>query len=253
MDPRTLLTEAKRTWRPPPELQRSSPREVRLTGAGRALLTIFFIFLLAAPLVGVVLYAKATADHALRRELIAAGLDGRAEVTRRWMRKGDHPRYFVDYVYEAEGRTLKGRLDVRRSRWEKFDLGSVLPVRYLPLDPQRHLVPGFEGTLMPLWIPYLVSGALAGSAWLLTLPLKSSRRLLSEGRPAPGVVLAHRKAQHMTVIRYAFATLSGAIVEGKTEAQKNPPAVGSLLCVLYEQDNARNNRAYPFSLYKCDL
>ncbi len=253
MDPRTMLAEAKRTWQPPPELQHSCPREVRLTGAGRALLTIAVICFLTAPLAGVILHIKATGDHAQRRELIASGAEGRAAVTRRWMRRGDHPRYFVDYVYEAAGRELTGRVEVGRSTWNRLEQGSVLPVRYLPLNPQRHLVPGLEDQLTPLWLPYLISGVLAAAGWLLTLPLKSSRRLLSEGRPVPGIVLDHRKAQHLIVVRYAFATMSGAIVEGKTEAQKNPPPVGSILCVLYEQDNARRNRAYPLSLHRIDL
>ncbi len=251
MDPRSLLIEAKRKWQPPPELQRSSPREVRQRAAGRALLVLAALCVLGAPVAGLLLYVKASADHAQRRQLMSRGVDGRAVVTRRWMRRGDHPRYFADYVYEAGSGALAGRIDMSRPRWERLEQGSVLPVRYLPADPRQHLVPGYEGDLMPLWLPYAVAGAMAAAGWLLTLPLKSESRLLTEGRPAPGVVLAHRKAQHTTTIRYAFVTLSGTIAEGKMQAQKNPPAVGSLLTVVYEPDNVGNNRAYPFSLYTC--
>jgi len=256
MDARAFLIEARRTWQPPPELQRSCPREVRLTGAGRALLAIAVFCFLGTPLAGALLHVKASGDHAERRDLIAAGVDGRASVTRRWIQRGEHPRYLVEYVYEAAGRKFTGQIDVGRTSWDRLEQGTALPVRYLPLNPRQHLVPGHEGELMPLWVPYLISGVLAAIGWLLTLPLKSSRRLLSEGRPAPGVVSGqkkiHTKSHHPTEIRYVFATLSGATLEGKMEVQKNPPAVGSVLCVLYEQDNASNNRAYPFALYRCD-
>ncbi len=252
MDPRSILIEAKRKWQPPPELQRSSPREVRQRAAGRTLLVLAALFVLGAPVAGLLLHARASADHAQRRELMSRGVNARAVVTRRWMRRGDHPRYLADYIYEAGGRTLTGRVDISRSSWERLEQGSVLPVRYLPADPRQHLVPGYEGDLMPLWLPYAVAGAMAAAGWLLTLPLKSERRLLTEGRPAPGVVLAHRKVQQTTTVRYAFVTLSGAIAEGKMQAQKNPPAIGSLLTVVYEPDNAGNNRAYPFSLYRCE-
>ena len=248
MDSRSVLIEARRTWQPPTELQRSCPREVRLKAAGRMLLAIAVICLLGAPLAGALLHVKATADRNQRRELTAKGQDGRAVVTRRWIEKGEHPRYLVYYSYEAAGRSFRGRIGVTYSTWTRLEQGIELPVRYMPLDPQRHLVPGHEDQLMPLWLPYLVAGAAAAAGWLLTLPLRWQRRLLSEGRPAPGVALSHKRSQHMIVVRYAFMTLSGAIVEGKSEAVKNPPPVGSLLCILYEQDNARNNRAYPFSL-----
>ncbi len=252
MDPRSVLNEARRTWQPPRELQHSCPREVRLKVAGRLLLAVAVICLVGAPVAGALLYVKAAADRNQRRELIANGRGGRAVVTRRWMGKGDHPSYFVDYTYEAGGRSHAGQIGVEFSTWIKLEQGTELPVLYLPLDPRRHLVPGFEDQLTPLWLPCLVAGVAAATGGLITLPLRWQRGLLSEGRPAPGVVLSHKRSQHMTVARYDFMTLSGAIAEGKTEAVKNPPSVGSLLCVMYEQDNARNNRTYPFSLYECE-
>ncbi len=250
MDPRTMLMEAKQNWQPPPELQRSSPREVRLTGAGRVLAAFAVLLLVSAPLGAVLLYLKAASDRDARRELTVHGTNVPAAVTRRWIRRGDHPRYFVDYSYEVGVLTLTGRIDVSRGSWERLSEGSALAVRYLPADTRRHLVLGYEETLMPLWVPYLVAGAMALGSWLTTLPLSSQRRLLSEGRPAPGVVTRHRRVGQSALTHYAFLTLSGAVGEGKSQAKRNPLPVGSRLCILYEQDNVRRNHPYPLSLYQ---
>jgi hypothetical protein len=253
MDPRTLLIEVKRTWQPPAELLRSRPRDVRLTGAGRALLVFAILLLAGAPPVGVLFFVKATLDHEQRHELMAQGKGMQARVTRRWVKRGEHPQYMVEYVYETADQTHQDRISVGRSSWSGLEEGSILPVIYLPSNPQIHLVPGHEGGLMPLWLPYLIFFGMAAGGWLMTRPIAAQRLLLCEGRPAPGVVTDNRKTQHHTSeAHYTFVTLSGALAKGKSDQQKKPPPVGSILCVLYEPDRARHNHVYPLQLVRVE-
>jgi hypothetical protein len=251
MDPRTRLTELKHIWQPPPELQRSRPREVRLTGAGRALLSLAILMLLAAPIIGVLLYVKSTGDHDERRELIAKGIEAQALVTRRWVTTGEHSKRMIEYTYAAEGRTYQSRVELLGPKsWSPLIPGSMLPVRYLPSNPRAHLVPGHEEELMPLWLPFPVSFLMAAIGWLLTRPLAVQRRLLCEGRPTQGIVTGHKKTHQATVAHYTFAVMSGAMARGKVERQKNPPAIGSTICVLYEPDRVQHNRVYPLELFR---
>ena len=248
MDPRIQLNEARQTWHPPEELERSRPREVRLTGAGRALVALAVFFFLGSAAAGLLLHIKASTDHEHRRQLLEQGKDLEAQVIRRGTTRRDHPRYWAEYAFSVDGRTYQGRLQAGRRSWERMDEGTSLPVRYLPSEPQIHLVQGSEGDLMPLWLPYFIACALALAGWLVTRPLVSQRRLLAEGRPAPAVVTHHEKTQHGPVMHYMFSLLSGATARGKAGPQKTPPPPGTTLCVIYEPDRARHHGIYPLSL-----
>jgi hypothetical protein len=103
---------------------------------------------------------------------------------------------------------------------------------------------------MPLWLPYPVAGALALASFLIAREIRRQRRLLAEGRPAPALVTRHEGNRQGKVAHYEFPLLSGALARGKAGPQKKPPAVGSLLCVLYEPDRMRNNSLYPLSLVR---
>ena len=47
--------------------------------------------------------------------------------------------------------------------------------------------------------------------------------------------------------------LSGAVRKGHSSANKRSvPAVGSVICVIYDPDNPRRNAVYPFSLVELE-
>jgi hypothetical protein len=178
------------------------------------------------------------------------GVDSRAEVTRRWKTSGKDAKYWVEYQYRIEDRRYTFKMKTGRSRWGRLTVESVLPVRYLAEDPRSHYIHGFEGDLMPLWLPYVVAALLAFFSWLCHLPLNAQRRLIQEGRAAPAVITGHKKTKDGNMVQYSFLQLSGSIAQGKTSPEKNPPAVGSLVCVLYEPDRLKNNAIYPLSLVR---
>ena len=110
---------------------------------------------------------------------------------------------------------------------------------------------------MPVWIPGIVAILLSSLGGLALIPVLRQRRLLSEGRPALAVVTRLSEEKHGShghklgkVIYYEFPLLSGATANGKTGPAKNPPTVGTTLCVLYDPEQPRRNAPYPFSLVK---
>ncbi len=247
---RTRLHELRRTWQAPPELDRSRPRELRLRPAGHAIIALVVLMIAGSIATGVLMSVKASSDHGRRRELTTSGRDTTGTVVRRWTTRGDNRKYRLALEYNVNGRKYTGIVQVGRGAWQRMDVGTFLPVRYLPADPALHVVPGWESNLMPLWLPYAVAGAMGLGAWLATRPLGSQRRLLSEGRPAPAIITRHEKTQHGIVAHFAFAQLSGAKAEGKLAPQRKPPQIGSVACVLYEPDRVAHHSIYPLSLVR---
>jgi hypothetical protein len=250
MDPRSVLEECRGSWKPPAELERSRPRECRLTAAGKALLGLSVFLLVAAIGAGVALHLKATGDRQERRALMERGAPAQGEVTRRWINRGKNTKYWVAYRYRIEGRSYDFRMETGRGDWQKLSEESTLSIRFLPENPGSHYVEGFEEQLLPLWVPYIVGIVLAGTGWLVHRLLRIQRRLLQEGRAVPGVITEHRKTKDGKVARYVFLQLSGSQGEGKMSPRKNPPEIGSLVCVLYEPDRVKNNGVYPLTLVR---
>jgi hypothetical protein len=253
MEPRTKWSELKRNWSPPEELKRCRPREVQLSGAGKTLRVLSLTLFLGGMAAGIILFVKASTDLADRRQLQARGQDIVGHVVRRWETRKNPRRYWVEYVYQPASESFRGRVEVGRGGWNQLLQGASLPIRYLPASPRLHLVRGHEAVPTPLWLPYPIAGVLAFAAFLITREILRQRRLLAEGRPAPALVTRHegaRGTQHGKVVHYEFALMSGAIACSKAGPLKKPPAIGSVLCVLYEPDRARNNGLYPLSLVR---
>jgi len=101
-------------------------------------------------------------------------------------------------------------------------------------------------------VAYVASSVLALFALLCAAAVRHQRTLLSEGRPASAVVTAVRKhkGSHGTTHReivYEFRLLAGTIATGKAMAGKTQD-VGSRISVVYDPEQPRRNKPYPFSL-----
>jgi hypothetical protein len=249
------LSELRLQWHPPDGLNRSRPRPVRLTGPGKALLVIAIILGIAAPAAGIALglVARRQVENArlLREE--SAVTEGR--VTRLWRGRDDEKQPWMAYRFSGQGQTYERNAKVSLRRWQGLRVGSPLPVYYVPSRPDLSNPFTTARTAMPPWVPFLVAIILAGGSFLATLPIRSQHRLLSEGRPAPGLVMKHGQARRSSHGRgleskyyYEFPLLSGAIAKGEAGPCKNPPVIGSTIPVIYDPDNPRRNAPYPFSL-----
>jgi hypothetical protein len=153
----------------------------------------------------------------------------------------------VEYRLDVQGRSYTGQARLGSEQWSRLRVGDGIAVHYLPSDPAGLRLASRRPDGMPVFLPYLVGGALALVAVLVQFPLRGQRRLLSEGRAALARVTKHHRGEHGKSYEYEFTTLAGRKVKGKSGPGK-PPAVGSSVWVLYDPDYPRGNAVYPFSL-----
>ena len=101
-------------------------------------------------------------------------------------------------------------------------------------------------------VPFVIGGILAALGGVIGWSVGKQKRLLREGRPAPGLVTGYTHASHgKKGIRYEFRLMSGALAKGKSPATRHRlPAIGSTVCVVYDRDNPRSNSMYPVELVR---
>jgi hypothetical protein len=254
VESRSKLAELKRRFVPPPGLDRSRPREVRLTAGGKAVVVTAVVLFVGAVAAGIVMQQVAQRQAAAQRLMLDEGIVVNGEVIRLWRSSGDSKQPWVAYRFEAGGSTYEGRSKIALSKWRALDAGAMLPIRYVPAEPEKSVLAGRAPGGIPLWLPSLVAVAIAGCGWLCLVALRTERRLLMEGRPAPALVTAHMKqhTQHGTYrsMKYEFPLLTGAIATGKSRTSSKPPAIGSVICVLYDPDRPKRSKVYPLALVR---
>ncbi len=236
-------------WTPPYGLGYSSLRPVQLTGSGIAMVVLAVALVLGAIAAGVGLGTTAKRQAQEHRLLSQQGVNTEAQITRVWRTGGEDQQHLVSYRFTVEERAYVARKKVPSRIWKTLRAGSSLPVRYLPSNPKVNHPTEWSDSPMPNWVPYLVFAALVGTASALAMLLRKQMWLLTEGRPAPGIVTGHRRTKDGTVIRYEFTLLNGATAKGRGQSRR-PPAIGSQICVLYDPENPRRNAPYPLSLVK---
>jgi len=248
---RAIRTAFTRTeWIPPDGLGYTRMRPVRLTAAGIALVVVAVLMLLGAIAAGIglgIASGRESRQHRLMRE---QGVVADGEITRLWRARDEDKTPHVAYIFEFQEHEYEGSASAPLRAWKSLAVGSRLPVRFLPADPRSNRPESWLDRPLSPWIPCLVSAFLAGLSGLVTLPLRMQARLLAEGRPARGVVTAHRKTKDGTVVRYEFAQLSGAMAKGRSGPRKGVPAVGESICVLYNPEEPRRSAPYPLTLVR---
>ena len=253
MNERRSPTQPER-WQPPAELLRSPPRLVCLTAAGQALAALTVSLLAGAFVSGIWLYVLATRDAARFQQLTSKGVSTQAEVVQLGRTRGKQARRTVTYWYAAEGQSYRGRTTLGKRDRRKFEIGSRIPVRYLPANPGWSWMHGYEPKGVPPWLVPVVALGLALAAAPIALVLRGQRRLLAEGRPALARVTqcrrVHGGGHTRSRVHYEFRILSGATRTGSYEVEKNPPPVGSTLVVIYDREEPRRNARYPLSLVR---
>jgi hypothetical protein len=137
--------------------------------------------------------------------------------------------------------------------WSKLEVGSPIDIRVTPGRPERNHPEDWGRNDMPAWLPPVLAAFLAGIGLFLIFLIRRQMRLLSEGRPAPGVVVGHRRVQHgQQVIKYEFPLIGGGIGKGSGNRSRRPPEVGSAITVVYDRDNPKRNSPYPMEMVRID-
>jgi Protein of unknown function (DUF3592) len=235
------------------ELTDSRPRNVALTAGGRALVVLAFVLFAGAIAAGIGMYGEARRQAADRRAIVQDGVMTTGVVTRLW-RDGDNRRR-VRYEFAVNGRVVGGDRRVSAERREGLTMGSPIDVRYLPARPTVNDLGDPPRSGLPMALPFVVAPLIAALGALCFFLVHRQRRLLSEGFVASAIVTGHAKHSSSDggtyrSILYTFPLLSGAMASGKSSASRKPPAVGSVITVVYDPDRPGKNGVYPFSLVK---
>jgi len=250
MESATRLTELHRTFVLPSPLKESRPREVRLTGGGRALFVVALLLFTSAigALIGLSQEARRQAEN--RRALAEHGAMAVGEVTRLWA-SGDNKQKVV-YRFVAEGQTHQGDIKVSAARRRELTVGSPIAVRFLPGTPDVNDLGGTPRSGMPAALAPIAAVIIGAGGALCLWGIGFQRRLLEEGRVAPAIVTGHatQTTQHgkHRSMTYDFPLLSGAIASGKSATSSKPPAIGSVITVIYDPERPQRNKVYPLSL-----
>jgi len=254
---RIQLSEMQRDWNVPYGLHRSRPRPVKLTRSGRALLVLAVVMALSAPSAGIALGLAARRQAENARLLREGSTETEGLVIRLWRGGDDKKQPWMAYRFSGQGQVHEANARISLRIWQSLRVGSYVPVFYVPLRPELNAPFTTARAVLPPWVPFPVAFLLAGGGILATIPIRRQRRLLSEGRPAPGLVVKHGKAQRDSHGRqigekyyYEFPLLSGALAKGEAGPRKNPPAIGSVVPVIYDPDEPPRNAPYPLSLVR---
>ena len=249
MEP-TRIDKLKNNWTPPDGLGYSGLRPVQLTGAGIVSLVVAAALLLGAVAAGIGLRTTASRQAQEHRLLREQGFNTDARITRLWRSTGKDTRDWVAYRFTVQEQVYETRKVVPARIWRELQAGSSLPIRFLPSNPKVNHPSAWNDSPMSLWIPYLAFGGLAAIACVCAIRLRNQMQLLTDGRPAPGIVTGHWRTKDGTILRYEFLLLNGATAKGRGGQSRRPPAVGSPICVLYDPENPRRNAPYPLTLVK---
>ena len=245
------LADLQRTFVAPPRLAISRPRPVQLTAGGRALVIVAALLFVGSVGGGLMLFREAREQAGTERALVDHGVVTAGEVTRLWPSGDDFRR--VRYRFVVDGRAYESTGRVSAARRRTFKIGSAIEVRYVTGEPQKNDLGGTSDPSLPIWLPFLVSTAAASMGLLCLFGIQKQRRLLTDGRAAPAIVTSYHRhhtshgGSHRS-LTYEFPLLNGSVATGRSQTSSKAPAVGSVICVIYDPDRPARSMAYPFSL-----
>lgn len=236
-------------WAPPEGLGYSSLRPVCLSAQGKALGAVGALFLVAGPVLAVVI-ASQSSKRAERDALLdQQGVVTTAVVTRIWRNGGKDERHMVSYRFAAASREIDAEVSAPRRVWTGLHGGDSLAVRYVPSRPEINHPVAWKSSRAPGWLGWVIAPIIILPSLLLWSLIRRQWLLLAEGRPAPGIITRLKRSDKQMVAEYEFRVLSGALMKGRSGTGR-PPAIGSQVCVLYHPDNPRRNALYPMPFVK---
>jgi hypothetical protein len=238
----------------PPELAGAVPRDVRLTIGGLVVASLAIAAAVGALVAGIVMtlvYMRASDERQLRER---DGVEADAVVVQVVEKRGDGPHRVVTYRYGAGGRSYTGRTSLRNRDRRVLRTGAPIRIGFVPSQPERSWVMGYEPNGFPLWLIPLTVFTLVVVAAALVWSVRRQWILLSEGRPARARVTALKKVSSdkgkRYRVTYEFQTLSGARQQSRSDVGKTPPAIGSIIPVVYHRDRPDWSATYPLQLVR---
>jgi hypothetical protein len=242
-------------WTPPPGLSRSTPRPVRWSVGGIAIIVVAILMACGGVGGAIAINAQRSSRLARVEQFRENGQTAEGVVTRLWQTGSEDVQYRVAYRFTADDSPYGGQGNLSRRNWKSLKMNGPIEIRYLPANPRQNRPLNSASGVAPVWIPCLFGAILLSGSALFLLILGGRRHLLAEGKPAPAIVTRNRQVysgeggSHNEVC-YEFPLVAGGTAKGRSN--RRPKPTGTLLCVLYDPDNPRRNAIYPTSLVKLD-
>jgi hypothetical protein len=244
------LSRLQRDWKPPVELERAGPREVKLAGAGIAIACLACLLFAGAIAAAVGLTGVSRRSAREVAALDESATEIQAVVTRHWKTSGESSERRITYQFEYAGRTYHGTSRAPRDIWARIDVGSPIRVRFVAGNPELSHPAGWKKDVLPSWLPPVVALGLILPGMLMLYAIRRQVQLLSDGRPAPAIVTGHRRVKGGRILRYEFPLLNGRVGKGSGGHSRRPAPVGSTITVVYDRDNPKRNAPYPFEMVR---
>jgi uncharacterized protein DUF3592 len=235
----------------PRELLKATPRDVRPSVRGAAMMLGAAVLVIAGIWGSIVFARRAeTAERHVQlfesERVLAAG----DVIHLRKRGGGDDHRVTVHYRYTAGGRELTGATALRRSERDTYAVGSPVGVWYLRSDPGASWLDGYAPRREPDWLATVVPLAAGAAALALILSVRRQWNLLMYGRPAIATVTrVEKKRTHEGTfwrVHYEWTLMTGATRTGRsTHHRKHPPAVGEHITIVHDRDNTHRSSEYP--------
>lgn len=247
---RTKIEELQRSWSAPAGLLRSRPREVQATRAGIIVRGIGMFILVVAPAVCLFWASRIVSQNNAKQELNRSREVVNGEVTRLWEIKDESRQPWVAYSFQADGRTMEGRARTPRKIWRTLQIGSPLQVRIAPGNPKRNQPAAWDADQFPVAAIAFIALLNMAIGGFLQSRVYLQRKLLEDGRAAPGILTRISGGPNKQIIHYEYITLNGTVNKGRCRVVNELPAVGGTFCVVYNPDNPRQSSPYPLVFCK---
>jgi hypothetical protein len=188
-------------------------------------------------------------NESVARHLATEGRETQATVTRLFTGLG----YVVNYEYTVDDRTFDRGTFVASEFWKSLEVGSTLPIRYLPSDPHQAYPNGVPPNSENHWSTVLPMAGMilffmVSFAAVFLSSVLPQRRLLACGSAAQGTVTrckaGNRGRSSGYYLYYDFSLPEGGRCQGK-DFRGEPIAEGSPVTVLYAPDRPGRSALYP--------
>lgn len=241
----------------PPELLRSTPREVVLSAGGKTLVVLALVLLIGGIAGGVWLYTLAAEAMAQADRRAREGVAATAEIVSIRRTRGDNPRAILGYRFEVEGREYHGYGSMRARAARDLKEGSTVQVAYIASQPAENWLAGHAPEGVPLPVVPLLPLATSAAAALIGWSIRRQRQLLEDGRPALARVISKKrmvKGQHSSQrVEVEFTDLGGSHRTARFDVTSKPPEPGAVVTILYDREQPRRVARYPMSLVRVSL
>lgn len=223
------------------------PREVRLSDNGHSSLwTILFLLSGGLILLGGVSYYLVH-QHQQHDALDREGLNAPGSVTRIAHGRGGT---YVYYVFEVDGAWYQNDAPWHGGHG-RLDIGSQIPVLYLPSDPSVNYPKGWGwwdfGTLFLFYFGALPVYAGVRTAWSLYRDWRLARLgWVTEGKVT---ICVPKKSTDKFMVDFEFRSDRDELVEGSNNDCPDEYKTDSKIRVIYLRNHPKRNDSYPLNSY----